>query len=117
MTKLARLIATQEGFFRVGTLPNRDHNPGDLRHSPHSEHDPSAPNAIGRIDTDEDGWADLERQLRLYAERGLNLGQAIYEFAPTTENDSAGYLSFVVNGFGGAVGADTPLSQVLEIEA
>lgn len=116
MTKLAQLIAREEGFFSAGTLPQRNHNPGDLRHSPHSQH-PGDPDAIGAIDTDADGWADLDRQLRMYAERGLTLQQAIYEWAPPTENDTERYLAFVVNGFGGMVDADAPLSSVLEIPA
>jgi hypothetical protein len=117
MTKLAYLIAKQEGFFKPGSVPARDHNPGDLRHSPHSSHAAGDPNGIGVIDTDADGWTDEERQLKLYAARGLTLGQAIYEWAPQTENNSAQYLANVIAGFGGLVDADTPLSRVLEIQA
>jgi hypothetical protein len=29
--KLAKAIATAEGFFQPGTLPNRIHNPGDMK--------------------------------------------------------------------------------------
>jgi len=118
MTKLACLIAKEEGFFKSGTLPARNHNPGDLRHSPHSLHDPAAPDAIGDIDDDADGWADLERQLQIDAGRGWNLEQGIYSWAPPgDDNDTARYLSDVIAGFGGAVTAETPLTQVLEIEA
>lgn len=116
-SKLAVLIATEEGFFKSGTLPQRNNNPGDLRHSPHSQHDPRDPNAIGKIDTVTDGWADLERQIQVDASRGLTLQQAIYSWAPPTENDTAQYLQFVIDGFGGAVDAETPLKQVLEISA
>jgi hypothetical protein len=97
LSKLAHLIAQEEGFDVPGSLPARDHNPGDLRHSPHSFHD-SDPNAIGQIDDDADGWADLERQLQFYAERGLTLEEAIYEFAPPSENNSAEYLAYVCSG-------------------
>ena len=113
MTKLAFLISREEGFGIPGTLPTRNHNPGDLRHSPHSQHDPTDPNAIGRIDTDADGWADLERQLQLYAERGMTLRQCIHEYAPAGENDTNQYLNFVVENLG--VDADTPLTEVLKI--
>jgi hypothetical protein len=131
MTKLARLVAREEGFFRSGTLPARNHNPGDLRHSPHSEH-PGDPNAIGVIDTDADGWDDLDRQLEIYAarlvsvdpcsgqacpHRFMTLRDAVYTFAPPAENDSARYLADVLAGFGGMVDADTRLSLVLEIPA
>jgi hypothetical protein len=117
MTKLAKLIATEEGFFRAGTLPARRHNPGDLRHSPHASHEGIGADAIGVIDSDEHGWEDLERQLRLDAARGLTLEAAIASWAPPCENDTAGYLRFVMEGFGGQVQADTPLSDVLRIQA
>src|SRR5580700_1373747 len=77
--KLDALIADEEGYGLPGTLPSRNNNPGDLRHSPHSSHDPAAPDAIGDIDTPQDGWTDLEEQLERYAARGLTLQQAIYE--------------------------------------
>ncbi len=117
MTKLAQLIAREEGFFKSGTLPARDHNPGDLRHSPHSNHTVSAPDAIGQIDDDQDGWSDLERQLRIDAQRGMTLGQAVFSWAPPTENNTIKYLTDLVDGFGGAVNANTPLSDVLTIQA
>jgi hypothetical protein len=114
MTKLAQLIAKEEGFFKSGTLPARNHNPGDLRHSPHSQH-AGEPNAIGAIADDADGWADLERQLQIDASRGLTLAQAIYSWAPPNENNTAKYLADVVAGFGGVVDADCPLRVVLGI--
>src|SRR5580698_9606897 len=94
VSKLARLIAQEEGYGIPGDIPTMDNNPGDLRHSPHSFH-AGDPNAIGQIDTPQDGWADLERQLNLYAARGMNLQQAIYEFAPPEENNSESYLNFI----------------------
>lgn len=116
MTKLAKLIATREGFFKSGTLPARNHNPGDLRHSPHSVHTDD-PNSIGAIDDDADGWADLERQLTLYADRGMTLSAVVYVYAPPSENDSASYLDFLIQSFGGLIDADTPLRRILEIPA
>lgn len=100
MTKLARLIAQEEGYGIPGALPTRNNNPGDLRHSPHSSHTADAPDAIGKIDSPDDGWADLERQLQRYAALGMTLRDAIYEFAPPEENDSARYLKFVCEGLG-----------------
>jgi hypothetical protein len=116
-TKLARLIAKQEGYFKPGSLPARRHNPGDLRHSPHSSHDGIDRDAVGAIDSDEHGWEDLERQLQLDAGRGMTLGQAIYSWAPPSENDTANYLQHVIEGLGGSVTADTPLTEVLQIAA
>lgn len=117
MTRLAQLIAREEGFFRSGSLPSRRNNPGDLRHSPHSSHEGIGLDDIGEIDTVSDGWADLERQLELDASRGMTLGEAIYSWAPPSENDSAKYLADIVEGFAGAVTADTQLFQVLEVQA
>lgn len=116
MTKLALLISREEGFFKSGSLPQRNHNPGDLRHSPHSQH-PGDPNAIGVIDTEAHGWEDLERQLQLYASRKMTLRQAIYSWAPPSENNSEKYLQDVIVGFGGVVDDKTLLSAVLTIPA
>jgi hypothetical protein len=126
MTKLAQRITIQEGGWhlvngelvgRPGTIPFERNNPGDLRHSPHSTHDPDDPDGIGTIDTLANGIADLERQLVLYSERGMTLREAIYSWAPPSENDSAAYLANVIAGFEGQVDADTPLCTVLDIMA
>ena len=97
---LASLIAQEEGYGVPGAIPTTHNNPGDLRHSPHSSHTAADPDAIGQIDTSADGWADLERQLEIYAGRGMTLAAAIYEFAPPSENNSAAYLAFVCKGLG-----------------
>lgn len=112
MSRLAELIAKEEGFGIPGSVPTRDHNPGDLRHSPHSQHEGDL-NGIGQIDTDADGWADLERQLQLYADRQMTLRAAIYAFAPPEENDSERYLQFICNGLG--LSPDTPVSEALKL--
>jgi len=100
VSKLARLIAQQEGFGKPGAIPTTHHNPGDLRHSPHSQHSPDKPNAIGAIDTDEHGWQDLERQLHLYANQGMTLAQMVAVYAPPTENNTGAYLRFITTGLG-----------------
>jgi hypothetical protein len=115
MTKLAYLISMEEGFWKPGTQPARKHNPGDLRHSPHSSHAGEGPNDIGIIDTDEDGFDDLERQLELYAERGLTLEQAIYDFAPPNENNSAKYLADICKAL--PLPPDAPMREALKIAA
>lgn len=123
MTKLAQLIAKEEGFFRSGTLPAVRHNPGDLRHSPHSQHPGGLAHKddIGTIGTDADGWADLDRQLHIFADLKLTLAEAIYRWAPPSDgNDTSRYLSDVIAGFHGGVPAvvgSTPLAVVLTIQA
>lgn len=113
MTKLAKLIAQEEGFFKSGSLPQRNNNPGDLRHSPHSHHTPDAPQAIGVIDTVEHGWEDLERQLLLDADRGLTIQEFVQKFAPPEENDSHQYLQFLCTGL--SLPPHTLLSDALKI--
>jgi len=111
--RIAELIAKEEGYGIPGALPTRFNNPGDLRHSPHSFHTADSPDAIGAIDSAADGWADLVRQLDLYAARDLTVSQAIYEWAPPSENNTAQYLAYVVGGLGCT--SDTPLSEALTI--
>lgn len=110
---LARLIAREEGYGLPGAIPTTHNNPGDLRHSPHSAHSAAAPNAIGQIDTPQHGWDDLERQLKLFADRGLTLGQMIVDYyAPPEENDSSAYLDFVCTKL--ECSPDTPVSEALQ---
>jgi hypothetical protein len=116
MTRLAQLIAKQEGFGTPGAIPTTHNNPGDLRHSPHSSHAGEDPNAIGEIDTAADGWADLERQLQLYAQRGLTLQQAIYEWAPPSDgNATENYLALVCAGLG--MSPNTTVTDALKVPA
>lgn len=115
MTKLAHLIATSEGFYRPGSVPNKHNNPGDLRHSPHSTHpDPNKPDDIGIIDTPEHGWEDLERQLLIYSRRTIhtdpataqpcaprlmNLSDLAYTYAPPSDNNlTSAYLNSLSKG-------------------
>ena len=94
---LAEAIAHQEGFFVAGSKPNRQNNPGDLRHAPGESHEGMDPNAVGEFANAEEGWAALNRQLNLYASRGLTIEQMIQEYAPPSENNSQAYLQAVCN--------------------
>ena len=65
---VARAIARAEGFYRKGTIPNRYHNPGDLKavrgfKLPGQKGVGKGRHIIFR--TDADGWAALRRQLQL----------------------------------------------------
>jgi hypothetical protein len=113
MSKLGVLIATEEGFFIPGSLPNRNNNPGDLLHSPHSFHRPGDPNSVGIIPTKSEGWADLNRQLQEFADRKLTLEQMVAIYAPEPVNNTAAYLAFLVNGLG--VPSTTTVAQALTI--
>ena len=115
---LAALIARQEGFGVPGAIPTVRHNPGDLRHSPHSWHPTEDPDGIGYIDNDADGWADLVRQLGLDAARSLSLGELIGGWAPAEDgNDPAAYLADLIAGFaagGVTVAGCTPVAEALK---
>jgi hypothetical protein len=116
MTRLAKLISQEEGFGRANCTPTTRHNPGDLRHSPHSEHPGGAAHAndVGTIDTDAHGWEDLERQLLIYAHEGLTLRAMVALYAPPSDhNDTGGYLKFVCSGLG--LGPETLVSEALKV--
>ena len=115
MTRCAYLISKMEGFGEPSAIPTVQNNPGDLRHGPNANHPKDDPNGIGWYQTAELGWQDLERQLEIYAARGLTLEQAIFKFAPPSENDSFTYLQFVSEGLG--LPGDTPMREVLTVEA
>jgi hypothetical protein len=112
VSKLAEAIARKEGFYVAGSLPQRQNNPGDLRHAPGENH-PGNPDAVGAFPTAEAGWAALERQLGLYAARGLTVADMVYEYAPESENDSAAYLNYVCEYVG--CQPNDLVSQVLTI--
>lgn len=123
-TKLAYLISKQEGYGVPGAIPTVRNNPGDLRHSPHSSHEPGKSDDVGHIDTIEHGWSDLERQLQIYAQQGLTLRQMvnIYLGAPKDAdpdrpnedgNNVRSYLSFICIGLG--MPSDTPVAAALKV--
>jgi hypothetical protein len=95
MTKLAEAIAHEEGYYVEGSLPQRNNNPGDLRHGNGEVHPDNQPNAVGAFATPEDGWAALERQLALDSGRDWTVEQLVYSYAPPTENNTAEYLAYV----------------------
>ena len=113
-SKLATLIAHNEGFGVPGAIPTLRNNPGDLRHSPHSTHPTGEPNAIGTIDTVDHGWEDLERQLLIYSQRWVSIDPATklpvqdhlmtlhdlaYTYAPPGDgNPTAAYLDTLCKG-------------------
>ena len=113
MSKLAELISKMEGFGIPGAIPTVRHNPGDLRHAPNASHEGEGSNDIGIEPDDATGWADLERQLQLFANRQMTLRAAIYAFAPPNENNTEDYLNFLCQDLGCT--PDTPVAQVLEI--
>lgn len=114
-TRLAQLIAREEGFGKLGAIPTLRNNPGDLRHAPHASHDGIDSNAIGIEPTEDDGWNDLERQLQLYAERGMTMEAMVAIYAPPNENATGQYLRFLCDALG--VSPETLVSAALTVPA
>ena len=114
--KICQVMAREEGWGIIGAIPTIRNNPLDLRHSPHSQH-PGDPNAIGTIDTIEDGWADDDRQVEMWAARGLTIADAIWLEAPpdVDGNHTAQYLAFVCEQMG--MGQDTKMADALLVPA
>jgi hypothetical protein len=106
-------MANYEGFNVPGSVPQRDNNPLDLRHSPNSSHEGEGPNDIGEIPTPQLGWADAEGQLAKWAARGLTLAQMMAIDAPTTENDTAAYLAYICQAM--PCTPDMRVSDILKI--
>lgn len=133
MLKLAQLMSREEGFGLPGTIPTIRHNPLDLRHSPHSSHEGIGPNSIGIIDTDEHGWEDGERQIRLVVQRhpGITLMEFIAGqrdeqgnvipggypgWAPRADgNDPSAYVAQLCLGL--KCGPKAPVAELIQIEA
>jgi hypothetical protein len=83
-----------------------------LEHAPHIQ---TWDGKIGVEPNDDAGWADLERQLRLYAERGMTLEQMVAVYAPPSENATSEYLAFLCNGLG--CSPDALVADLLDIPA
>jgi hypothetical protein len=79
-SRLAQLIAHNEGFPHPGEIPTVRNNPMDLKHGPHASHPPTDPNGIGWYAAVDLGWQDGERQLQLFAKRGLTLLEMVNEY-------------------------------------
>ena len=113
-TRLGQLISNNEGFNVPGSIPNRRHNPGDLRHAPHASHSGIGPDDIGIEPSDEIGEEDMERQFTLDASRGMTLREFAYSYAPPGDgNPTEAYLTSLCKGLG--MNGDTPLSIALTV--
>ena len=116
VTSLATAIAQFEGFFKPGTVAQRNNNPGNLR------------SGAGQIGTDAGGyaifpdpttgWAALDHQVTVNINRGLTLQQfiggkpGVYPgYAPSADNNNVtSYVSFLSGKLG--LSPDTVLSGV-----
>jgi hypothetical protein len=103
MTKLAHAMAHVEGYFVLGSRPDRNNNPGNLR-------PPKAVKLRGQTGLDDagfaifpdavTGWAALDRQIAIDAKRGHTLATFIAKYAPASENNTSSYLAYLERTLG-----------------
>lgn len=102
---IAQAIASMEGFFKPGSIAQRNNNPGNLRAWGLNP----VESGYAKFPTMEAGWAALHRQVQLNIGRGFTL----YEFfggkpgvyggyAPNADppNDARSYAVFVASRIG-----------------
>src|SRR5271154_1060576 len=90
---LASSIASAEGFFVSGSLPERNNNPGDLRAAPWLPH-PVIQGGFWVASNRAAGVAGLYHQICLSIARGESLRQLISIWAPPSDgNNTANYIA------------------------
>jgi len=115
---IANAIATAEGFFVNGALPQRNNNPGDLRSAPWLQH-PVVAADFWHAPSVGAGVAGLLHQIALDVARGQSLRQLIYSWAPPSDgNNTANYLNETVRRLaaqGFTIDPEKPLQEYLEV--
>jgi len=111
--KLAQAIASAEGFYKAGSRPQRNNNPGDMTQDLIGK-------AVGTdgpfviYATPEDGWANLYAQINKWYSGtsnnadGTNTIFDLSRFYTTTDKDA--WAVNVSNALG--VSQDTPINQI-----
>lgn len=106
---LAKSIAQFEGFNTPGTIAARNNNPGNLRWAANQVGQESTVNGkYATFASVEEGWQALYNYIGKNS--GMTLRAFIGKYAPPSENDTTGYLNFLVSKLG--IGADDTLSQL-----
>jgi hypothetical protein len=108
---LASAIAQMEGYNVLGSVAQRNNNPGNLRASPYATGTDSKGYAI--FPDAATGQEALMYQLSLYSGRGMDLQQMINVYAPASDNNNpSNYLNFITGQLG--VGPSTSLSALYD---
>ncbi len=111
---IAQAIGQMEGYFKPGTIAQRQNNPGNLR----SWGDTPIVNGYASFPTPEAGWQALYAQVSKNIDRGLSLQEffggksGVYGgYAPSADqNDPRGYAQYVAGQIG--IDARTPLNTL-----
>ncbi|WP_286314459.1 hypothetical protein [Turicimonas muris] len=102
MTTLPATQSTQQEVPEKMTRGLRNNNPGNLR--PTSMNSPQN-GGFQVFPSREAGWGALGRQLKGYANAGLeNIYSIISKYAPSTENDTAAYINAVAGSMSQRLG-------------
>lgn len=109
---IAQAIATMEGFYKQGSIAQRQNNPGNLR----SWGSYPVVNGYAQFPDAQSGWNALYRQIDLNIARGLTLEEffggkpGVYAgYSPGADaNDPQGYAQFVSQRVG--IAANVPLN-------
>jgi hypothetical protein len=115
MDNLLQAIAREEGFFVVGTRPQRNNNPGDIEW--HARGIASAYGAthgdprFAVFPTAEQGFAAMKALLEAPLYRGLTVAQALDKWAPPVENNTNAYTANVCKWVGCT--PETPIEGLL----
>lgn len=116
---IANAIATAEGFFVAGTLPNRNNNPGDLRNAPWLVH-PVVAGGFWTANSVGAGVAGLLHQIALDIARGQSLQQLITSWAPPSGgNNTDNYINETLRRLklqGWDIDSTLPLQSYLTVE-
>jgi hypothetical protein len=113
--RLAEYIAEFEGFYKDGTVAQRNHNPGNLVWSPYQV---GTKDGFALFLTDDDGWKALKYQLQLifdgkskYYRPDMTIQDFVNVWASTSPyNERVAYAQYIANHFG--VSPDTRLNQL-----
>lgn len=115
----ANAIAKAEGYYVHGTIPNRCHNPGDLKAAYHMTY----PGQVGvckgghiRFRRDADGWAALHHQIEKALDgesHFYNPNMTFFEVAKRYAGNYRVWLKNVTHQLG--VSADTTLAEFFEL--
>ena len=100
ISTIASTIQQIEGYY-PGTLAYRNNNPGNLVYTGQ----PGATRGTGGFaifDSYQDGWNALQRQIQLYADRGLTIEQMMAIYAPASDprNNPAAYAQSIAATLG-----------------
>ena len=118
--QLAQAIAKAEGFYTRGTIPQRCHNPGDLKVVKGWKYPGQAGVCKGghvRFRNDAAGWAALDHQLTKIVEgtSRYNVNMTLRQVSRQYAGSSRIWVKNVAHNLGAGVTLDTCLFEILDV--